>query len=48
MQARAVGQGPILTGLFWGVNVPAGESDGGMRRGVVWFGGRGTAGSKRG
>ena len=47
MQARAVRQGPILTGLFFGEDVPERESDGGVRHVGVWFGGRGSAGSRR-
>src|SRR5271166_1029799 len=47
MQARAVRQGPTLTGLFFGEDVPERESDGVVRHVVVWFGGRGSAGSRR-
>src|SRR5271157_6374283 len=39
MQARAVSQGPTLTGLFFGEDVPERESDGGVRDVVVCFGG---------
>ena len=43
MQARAVRQGPMLTGLLVGEAVPERESDGGVRDVVVCFGGRGSA-----
>src|SRR5271157_5038377 len=47
MQARAVSQGPMLTGLLVGEDVPERESDGGVRDVVVCFGGGGSAGSRR-
>ncbi len=47
MQARAVWQGPALTALFLAKDVPERESDGGVRHGVVWFGGRGSVESRR-
>src|SRR5271157_1216397 len=43
MQARAVRQGPMLTGLLVGEAVPERESDGGVRDVVVCFGGRRVA-----
>src|SRR5271166_5965948 len=47
MQARAVRQVPMLTGLLVGEAVAERESDGGVRDVVVCFGGRGSAGSRR-
>jgi hypothetical protein len=47
MQARAVRQGPTLTSPFLVADVHERESDGVVRHVVVWFGGRGSAGSRR-